>query len=109
VHLRQEVNGTVVPSPVSQVAYRIVQEALTNVLRHAGASAVLVLVAVVEGFLEVRVSDDGRGGAEVIAGHGLRGMSERATAVGGQVIAGPRDGGGWQVQALLPLTQRWDR
>jgi signal transduction histidine kinase len=109
VQLRQEVHGVVVPSPVSQVAYRIVQEALTNVLRHAGASAVLVLVAVVEDFLEVRVSDDGRGGPEAVEGHGLRGMSERATAVGGQVVAGPRDGGGWQVQALLPLTQRWDR
>lgn len=108
VRLRQGVDSAIVPSPVSQIAYRIVQEALTNVLRHAGATVADVRVGAVNSCLEVVVRDDGRGAAQVVVGHGLRGMSERAAAVGGQVIAGPYAGGGWQVRALLPLTQGWD-
>jgi signal transduction histidine kinase len=98
-----KVNGDVVPSPVGQAAFRIVQEALTNVLRHADASRAHVLVATRNGALHVEVTDDGRGGAAASTGHGLRGMEERAAALGGRVVAGPRREGGWGVQALLPL------
>jgi signal transduction histidine kinase len=100
-----ELNGHVVPSPVAQAAFRIVQEALTNVLRHAGAASARVAVTTSGRMLEVDVTDDGRGGAAARStGHGLRGMTERATALGGQVVTGPGVDGGWRVYALLPLS-----
>ena len=102
-----EVNGEAVPSPVGQAAFRIVQEALTNVLRHANASSAHVLVATSSGALRVEITDDGRGGTGGNEGHGLRGMEERAAALGGCVVTGPRVEGGWRVQALLPLSQSW--
>lgn len=84
-------------------AYRVVQEALTNVVRHSRASAVSVaLRPTAGGGLEVEVVDDGRGGA-VDVGHGLRGMAERVEAVGGTVDVGPAaDGRGWRVRAVVP-------
>jgi signal transduction histidine kinase len=100
-----EVNGEVVPSPVAQAAFRIVQEALTNVLRHARASSAHVLVTTTGRTLEVDVTDDGRGGAAGTEGHGLQGMTERAAALGGRVDTGPRVEGGWRVHALLPLSR----
>jgi signal transduction histidine kinase len=99
-----EVNGEVVPSPVAQAAFRIVQEALTNVLRHARASSAHVLVTATSRTLEVDVTDDGRGGPAGTDGHGLQGMTERAAALGGRVATGPRVEGGWRVHALLPLS-----
>jgi signal transduction histidine kinase len=95
----------VVPSPVAQAAFRIVQEALTNVLRHARASSAHVLVTTTGRTLEVDVTDDGRGGAAGTEGHGLQGMTERAAALGGRVDTGPRVEGGWRVHALLPLSR----
>jgi signal transduction histidine kinase len=97
-------NGVVVPSPVGQAAFRIVQEALTNVLRHAGASSAHVLVTTSGANLQVEVTDDGRGGTVGTEGHGLRGMEERAAALGGSVVTGPRVEGGWRVLAQLPLS-----
>lgn len=99
-----EVNGQGVPSPVGQAAFRIVQEALTNVVRHAHASSAHVVVATDNGALRVEVTDDGRGGTGGTEGHGLRGMAERAAALGGRVDTGPRAEGGWRVQAVLPLS-----
>jgi signal transduction histidine kinase len=100
-----DVNGDVVPSPVAQAAFRIVQEALTNVLRHARASRAHVLVTTSGRILEVDVTDDGRGGNSAGAeGHGLEGMTERAAALGGRIVTGPRVEGGWRVDALLPLS-----
>jgi signal transduction histidine kinase len=101
-------NGTPIPSPVGQAGFRIVQEAVTNILRHAHASSASVRVVSLGDTLEIDVTDDGRGrvggsalpGAE---GLGLRGMAERATALGGVVAAGPRSDGGWRVHARLPL------
>ncbi|MFC9284462.1 sensor histidine kinase [Streptomyces collinus] len=100
-----EVSGPVaaVPGPVSREGYRILQEALTNVLRHAGAVPVRVRVAVGEGtlVLEVRnpleasVPGPGRGS-------GLRGIRERAALLGGDALTGPHDGD-WRVRAELPL------
>ena len=84
-------------------AYRIVQEALTNALKHAGGSKAVVTVGYGDE-LEIEVADDGVGLANGAgAGHGLLGMRERAAVFGGRVEAGPRDGGGYVVRAQLPL------
>jgi signal transduction histidine kinase len=94
-----------VPSPVGAAAYRIVQEALTNVLRHAEASSAIVRVAIGARSVEIDVCNDG-----VVApaanggGRGLRGMAERAEALGGRIEAGGLPDGGWQVHATLPLS-----
>jgi signal transduction histidine kinase len=100
-----EVNGEAVPPPVGRAAFRIVQEALTNVVRHAHASNAHVVVATGNGALRVEVTDDGCGGTGGTEGHGLRGMAERAAALGGRVDTGPRAEGGWRVGALLPLSR----
>ena len=84
-------------------AYRIVQEALTNVLRHARASSVTVRVRAEGDAVELEVRDDGTGaGGSGGSGHGLRGMRERAAALGGTAESGPAPGGGWIVRARLP-------
>jgi signal transduction histidine kinase len=100
-----------VPAPVQSVAYRIVQEALTNVARHARASATTVSVRRVPGAITVDVTDDGAAPAHPITGetlgNGVRGMRERAAAFGGTLEVGPahpNDGGGWRVHAWLPMT-----
>jgi signal transduction histidine kinase len=98
-----------VPSPVGQAGYRIVQEALTNVMRHAGASTARVHVRLADAGLEIEVTDDGRGGDAVAAGPGLQGMAERANALGGRMLAGPREHAGWRVWAHLPLSGADDR
>lgn len=89
------------PPAVELAAYRIVQEALTNVTRHARARTVSVRVRCDEG-LHVAVSDDGVGGPAV-AGNGITGMRERATALGGTLEAGPGPGAGFRVEAHLPM------
>lgn len=100
-----ELNGVKIPSLVGQAGFRIVQEAMTNILRHANASAATVRVTATSQALEIDVRDDGGGGGvDGGGGHGLRGMKERAAALGGEVIAGPQPAGGWRVQARLPLT-----
>lgn len=96
------------PPTVELAAYRIVQESLTNVLRHAGPDAhATVLVSVDADAVTVRVDDDGRGSAtrncDDGSGAGLAGMRERAGACGGTLDAGPRPAGGWQVTAVLPV------
>lgn len=99
-----DIDGTAVPSAVGGAAFRIVQESLTNVLRHADASSARVSVRANTDRLDIDVTDDGhanRAGAE--AGLGLRGMFERATALGGRLDVGPRAEGGWRVHAVLPL------
>jgi signal transduction histidine kinase len=91
------------PTDVQAAGYRIVQEALTNVLRHAGASRVRVRVAAGADAVEAEVVDDGSGtGAGGGSGNGIRGMRERAVALGGTLDAGPAAGGGWRVAARLP-------
>jgi signal transduction histidine kinase len=83
-------------------AYRIVQEALTNVMKHARASRVDVLLHYDDRSLALEVSDDGVGGETNGAGHGLIGMRERATLYGGALTAGRRPNGGFVVAARLP-------
>ncbi|MFI1012432.1 sensor histidine kinase [Streptomyces sp. NPDC020965] len=114
--------GSRPPAAVDLAAYRIIQEALTNVRKHAGQDAKAeVSVIRVGRTLEVTVIDNGvepepcaalpdapAGGrpAEPEGGHGLLGMRERVGALGGRLSAGPRYGGGFRVQAILPLTAR---
>jgi signal transduction histidine kinase len=102
------------PAGLSLAAYRIVQEALTNVRKHAGPeTAAEVTLRYGQDELLVRVTDDGRCAAgrpgygavptADLVGHGLAGMRERAAMYGGTVQAGPRPGGGFEVTARLPL------
>jgi signal transduction histidine kinase len=98
------IDGTAVPPAIGRAAFRIVQEALTNVLRHADASSALVRVSAGSDILTIDVTDDGRARtAGVSPSHGLRGMAERAAAFGGHLDIGPREEGGWRVSAELPL------
>ncbi|MFI9562725.1 sensor histidine kinase [Streptomyces rishiriensis] len=108
VHLHREGVTDGLPAAVDLAAYRIVQEALTNTLRHAaGADEVSVRVAVDGAWVRVTVADDGRApqgsAAAAGAGRGLVGMKERARLVGGRLRAGPRPGGGFEVAAELPV------
>jgi signal transduction histidine kinase len=91
------------PAGVDLAAYRIVQEALTNVLKHAGAAAVQVVVRVGGGTVDVEVCDDGRGAPVPGRGHGLVGMRERAALYGGTVETGGLPGGGYRVRARLAV------
>ncbi|MGW2861084.1 sensor histidine kinase [Streptomyces sp. NPDC001205] len=101
--------GAHVPPAVGAAAYRIVQESLTNAVRHAGPDATTrVRVEAVDAVLEVTVTDDGRGGAAGGSGFGIVGMGERARSVGGTLDAGPRPEGGFEVTAHLPLLPRLD-
>jgi signal transduction histidine kinase len=96
---------TSLPAGVDLSAYRIVQEALTNVLKHAGPRAsARVLVRYGDDQVEVEVADDGAGEANAeTGGHGLLGMRERVTVFGGAFESGPRPDGGFAVRAHLPL------
>ena len=95
------------PPGVDLSAYRIVQEALTNALKHAGPASAVVTVCYTDDRVEVEVCDDGRGAAAGAAaegaGHGLVGMRERVDLFGGVLRAGPQAGGGFAVLARLPL------
>jgi signal transduction histidine kinase len=126
VRVELAVSGVARPLPpaVDLTAYRIVQESLTNVLRHAGAASATVRVCYRPDAVEVQVDDDGWGsgrpppgaagaptGATAAApgarftGHGLAVMAERAAAVGGQLVAGPGSARGFRVHARLPLRE----
>jgi len=98
----------VLDSGMQLTVYRIVQEALTNALKHAGAGTRVRLAVVVEDVrLVIRVRDNGQAGRHAPRneeGHGLVGMRERAALYGGTVTAGPASGGGWLVEATLDLT-----
>jgi signal transduction histidine kinase len=105
-----KVTGTerALPPGVDQAAYRIVQEALTNVSRHAGQACASVHLHYMAQTFSVQVDDDGAGTGNRAGlrptgtGLGLIGMRERVTALGGRLHAGPRDGGGFQVRAEFP-------
>jgi signal transduction histidine kinase len=108
LEVRTEVSGTprTLPTGVDLAAFRIVQEALTNVARHAGPATAVIRVGYGEDDLTVQVEDDGSGtgqGGGPGGGNGIPGMRERASALGGELEAGPRPGGGFRVLARLPL------
>ncbi|MFJ2829855.1 sensor histidine kinase [Streptomyces sp. NPDC087263] len=92
-------------------AFRVVQEALTNVVRHSGSRHARVLVEKAESALRLRIDDDGPAtGADAGgSGNGLAGMRERAAALGGTIEAGPRADGGFRVMAVLPLKAKEER
>jgi signal transduction histidine kinase len=112
LQIRTEIAGSLdsLPVGVDLAAYRIVQEALTNVIRHAGAASATVRVCQRDGALTLEVDDEGgpvaplaEPGSEQSTGRGIVGMRERAAALGGTVEAGPRPEGGFRVLARLPL------
>ncbi|GLY88339.1 sensor histidine kinase [Actinoallomurus iriomotensis] len=109
VVIRQEGLDDVTLAPgVERSAYRIVQESLTNVVRHARARTARVNIGVADGELTVEIHDDGKGGgrfADLGGGHGIAGMRERAALLGGSVEAGPAPAGGFRVCARLPLEE----
>jgi signal transduction histidine kinase len=107
-----------VPAAVDVSAYRIVQEALTNVLKHAGSARAEVTVGCADDAVTIEVTDDGAdlcaapalatadlgpAGARQAGGQGLTGMRERVALFGGELVAGPKPSGGFTVRARLPL------
>ena len=115
VRLRRDGAERALAAPVDLAAYRIVQEALTNTLRHAGASEAVVRVVYGADGLEISVRDNGRAAppgadpsrdAALSGGNGLHGMRQRAAALGGRCVAGPVPGRGFHVQAHLPYGAR---
>ncbi|WP_347227522.1 sensor histidine kinase [Streptomyces carpaticus] len=108
-HVRVRVEGRARPLPpgVELSAYRIVQEALSNVLRHAPGAETGVVIGYRRAALTVRVLNGAAAGAPAVpspgAGHGITGMRERAAMLGGELAAGPVPGGGYEVSAVLPV------
>ena len=104
VELRVEGEAVQLPAGVDLTAYRLVQEGLTNALKHARATRAEVVVSYSDGHVEVVVSDDGRAAGDSDGGgHGLVGMRERVSVYGGELDAGPQPGGGYRLHARLPL------
>ena len=104
VELRVEGSPVPLPPGIDLSAYRIVQEALTNALKHAGRAHATVVVRYERGAVEVEVTDDGDGtGTDTGTGHGLVGMRERVALWGGELEAGRRAGGGFEIRARLPV------
>jgi signal transduction histidine kinase len=109
VSLRTEGRVRRLALEVERTAYRVIQEALTNVVRHANASTVTVTVRYGDDSLSLSVDDDGTGAVTPTpgTGSGISGMRDRATALGGSVATGARPGGGFRVEAEIPLGGEW--
>jgi signal transduction histidine kinase len=107
LQVQTETRGSPRPLPFGTdvTAYRVVQEALTNVRRHAGAATATVALDYGDAALTIQVDDDGRGPAGPAShrGQGIAGMRQRVAALGGDFQVGPRPGGGFRVRARLPL------
>jgi len=104
VELRIEGEPIQLPAGIDLTAYRLVQEGLTNALKHARAKQAEVMVRYSGGHVELTVTDDGPGGGDgEKGGHGLVGMRERVSVYGGELEAGPRVGGGYRLRAKLPI------
>ncbi len=104
VELSVEGQPVKLPAGVDLSAYRIVQEALTNALKHAGPAHAWVSVRYADDDVEIEVENDGQtDGAGDGAGHGLVGMRERVALCGGELHSGPRPGGGFKISARLPV------
>ncbi|MFH8360171.1 sensor histidine kinase [Streptomyces anulatus] len=103
--VRTDGDARTLPEDVDRTAYRIVQEALTNVARHAGRARTVVRIGYTERILTVAVLDEGpcAPGSAITPGTGLTGMRERVAALGGTLVAAPRPDGGFAVHAELPL------
>jgi signal transduction histidine kinase len=109
LRVRTSIGGTprTLPRSVDLAAFRIVQESLTNVSRHAGDAKAEVTIGYGERDLTVLIEDDGRGSASTTTsgGRGIEGMRERVAALGGELEAGPLPGRGFRVRARLPLSE----
>ncbi|WP_344935585.1 sensor histidine kinase [Actinoplanes nipponensis] len=92
-----------VPAPVATAVHRVVQESLTNTVRHAPAARATVMLHYTPASVTVEVADDGAGAAPGTEGHGIMGMRERVAALGGALTAGPVPGRGFVVRALIPV------
>jgi signal transduction histidine kinase len=106
IELRIEGDARQLPTSLDLTAYRLVQEGLTNAIKHANATRAEVVVRYGDGEVELLVSDDGTGfsdGDVDSGGHGLVGMRERVAVFGGELEAGPRPNGGYALRARLPL------
>jgi signal transduction histidine kinase len=109
VNLVIDCDRAALPAAMDVSVYRIVQEALTNVLKHAGPARADVAIGCADDTVTIEITDNGTGepGRQAPAGgHGLAGMRERAAVFGGDLAAGPRPGGGFAVRARLPLGDR---
>jgi signal transduction histidine kinase len=91
------------PADIDLSAFRIIQEAVTNVVRHAGTDRCLVWIDQQDGYISIEVTDNGCGGSTTGTGYGITGMRERAALLGGDFSAGPRPDGGFRVAARLPV------
>jgi signal transduction histidine kinase len=96
------------PPDIEASAYFIVAEALTNIIKHAGATRATVTARVAAGALTIEVRDDGTGGADP-EGHGLLGVADRVDALGGELRIESTDGEGTLLAARLPLSTRWQQ
>jgi two-component system sensor histidine kinase UhpB len=96
-------SGEDLPEATQETLYRVVQEGLSNALRHGDPKLVRVSIRRLDGAVRAEVSNDGAPATPAAPGYGLTGMAERAAAGGGDVAAGPAPGGGWRVTATLPL------
>ena len=104
VELRIEGKEAALAPGVDLCAYRVVQESLTNVLKHAGPARAQVIIQFHKWDLDIQIIDDGRGPTYGVGGgHGILGMRERVALYGGDLQTGPRDGRGYEVRARLPL------
>jgi signal transduction histidine kinase len=103
VRLTVRGNPRPLPESIDMNAYRIIQEALTNALKHAGPTRAGVVVGYRPGALRLRIYDFGVGGVAGSDGYGLDGMRERVTRLGGEIAVGPGPGGGFQVAVDLPV------
>jgi signal transduction histidine kinase len=91
------------PADIDLSAFRIIQEAVTNVVRHARTGQCQVCIDQQDGQLSIEVTDSGHGASMAGTGYGITGMRERAALLGGDFSAGPRPGGGFRVAARLPV------
>ncbi|MFI9556114.1 sensor histidine kinase [Nonomuraea endophytica] len=103
VTLDEHGDPAAVPATPAVALYRVVQESLANTLKHAGASRAEVTIGYQPRSITVEITDNGRGATEVREGHGLAGMRERVSALGGALTAGPNPGGGFAVRADIPV------
>jgi signal transduction histidine kinase len=97
-----EVHPEPLPDDVATTVYYVTSEAIANAVKHAGATRIDVRIARRNSHLEVRISDDGRGGAAVAAGSGLAGLTDRLGAIGGALTLDSADGRGTVVEATVP-------
>lgn len=109
IEVRHEGDEGPLPPEVTTLAYRVVQEGLTNALRYAGASAVVIALRQSPEDVRIAVRDDGPGTQAPVEGFGLRALREQAEGRGGQMVAGPRPEGGFELAVRVPLTGRGER